>query len=260
MAQGDFDGRPLQDHRIGVTAEESIGRQLAKHLTDLGALPVALPCLRIEPPKDSDPLRRAFEAIGKFDWIVITSRNGVAAFLDSLTSSSAQSSTALPRIAAVGPSTARLLEKSGHSVSLVPRTATSDGLLEELVHRGVDGTRTLLLQGDLAAGGLQRGLEDAGARVSRVVAYRTIEGVRSKTEARQILVEPPGVSVVTLMSGSAARALHKALGEPDFAAQRYVCIGPATAGEVQACGARPARVASPHTMDGLIGAVIDELS
>lgn len=253
-------GRPLQGHRIAVTAEASIGQRLSKRLITLGALTVAIPCIRVEPPIDLEPLRTTGETIGTFDWIVITSRNGATSFLELLATTKNVNLAQLPRIAVVGPSTTSVLEESGHTVSVVPPVATSVGLLEELIKTGVAGSKTLLLQGDLADSSLQRGLKGAGAQVSRVVAYRTIEGVQSTKEVRKALDKEAGVSAVTLMSGSAARALRKALGHQSFAAQRFVCIGPATARAVEECNAAPARVASPHTMDGLVQAVVEELS
>ena len=116
----------LQGHRVMVTAEAKSSARLAALLADLGACPVILPCITIEPPEDPGVLRSAVQRLPRFDWVVITSRNGATSFIEAVArEKSVSANVSSPRIAAVGTSTARHLEASGLSVSLVPSIATS---------------------------------------------------------------------------------------------------------------------------------------
>ncbi len=254
MSQG-----PLRGCRVLVTAEVRLGIKLGHALTDLGGAPLFAPCIRIEAPRDRGSLRGAICELSSFDWIIVTSRNGVYSLRRALERGGVDPSLTGPRAAAVGPSTGRLLEEAGFRVDLIPPHATSASLLEAIKAQGVGGLKVLLLQGDQADHRLSRGLERAGAELVRVEAYRTIEGVEDASSLQSLVTQPGGIQAVTLMSGSAARALRAALGDLLFRSQRLICIGPATAKEVGRVGGKPARVASPHTIEGLVEAVVAEV-
>ncbi len=239
---------------ILVTAEREAGKKLANALRKRGLSPIVLPCIRVLPPEDDEPLLQSLARVQDFDWIVITSSNGANALEHALELADRRS---LPSIAAVGPATAKKLESAGFVVTIVPEHARSDVLLADLVARGVDSRRILLPLGNLADDRLERGLKSAGAIPLRVEAYRTIEGVEDIGTARRLVGEPPEVEIVAHMSGSAARGLLSALGLDLFASLRHVCIGPRTAAEVEALGSTPEAIALPHTVVGLVEAVVE---
>jgi len=74
----------------------------------------------------------------------------------------------------------------------------------------------------------------------------------------------PTPDLITLTSPSAARSLAKMLeesGRADWLAQvPIICIGPITADAVRELGYQPARVATEHTMQGLVQAILDEVN
>lgn len=239
---------PLSGAEVLVTAEARAGRKLTEALEAAGATAVSMPCIQVRPPEDAAMLHSELARLDQYDWLVVTSRNGAAPL------ARAAAPPKSLEVAAVGPSTAKALEAARVTVTLIPERATASTLLETMARRELRGQRVLLLQGNIADDRLERGLSELGAMVNRVEAYRTIEGVEDAEVARSLLDrrQPP---MVTLMSGSAARALKAAVGQDLFAAQRLICIGPATAAEVRELGAEPARIASPHTTEGLIDAL-----
>jgi uroporphyrinogen-III synthase len=178
------------------------------------------PLVRIE-PLDGPPLR----ADG-YDWVVLTSRNGVEALFRRLAGP-------LPRVAVVGPGTAEALRAHGVEPALVARTSTQEGLFDELptppgrvLFAGAEGARDVLAR-------------ELGADV--VALYRTIE-VRPETF--------PDAELVVLASASAARS---------FAAVRRdlpcVSIGPVTSAAARQHGLRVVAEAEAHDRDGLMQAV-----
>ncbi len=232
--------QPLYGIRIVVTRPEA--KSLADELERLGAEVTIVPLIEIR-PAEGRALEDAVDTMGSYDWIVLTSVNGVAAVAQGLAALGAET-----RVAAVGPVTAAAIREQGVEPAFVAARASEDiaaGLGD------IDGLRVLLPQADLAEPHLADELRGRGAQVDAVVAYRTI------------LVEPPmwGIlplriaDAVVLASGSACRSLAAAGGAGGGA--MLVCIGPKTAKVAREVGLKVGLVADEATSDGIIQALVD---
>jgi uroporphyrinogen-III synthase len=233
--------QPLYGRRIVVTRPES--KSLAEELERLGAEVTIVPLIEIR-PAEGRALEDAIDAMSTYDWIVLTSVNGVAAVRQGLAALGGQT-----RVAAVGPVTADAIRRNGVEPVFVAQRASDDiaGGLGE-----IEGLRVLLPQADLAEPHLAEELRGRGAVVDAVIAYRTI------------LVEPPmwGIlplriaDAVVLASGSACRSLAAAGGAGGGA--MLVCIGPKTAKVAREVGLKVGLVADEATSDGIIRALVDQ--
>jgi uroporphyrinogen-III synthase len=232
--------RPLYGVRIVVTRPES--KSLAEELEHLGAEVTIVPLIEIR-PAEGRALEDAIDTMSSYDWIVLTSVNGVAAVAKALTG------LAGSQVAAVGPVTAAAIQELGIEPAFVAKRASDDiaaGLGD------ISGKRVLLPQADIAEPHLADELRGRGADVETVVAYRTI------------LVEPPmwGIlplriaDAVVLASGSACRSLAAAGGAGGGA--MLVCIGPKTAKVAREVGLKVGLVADETTSDGIIRALVDQ--
>ena len=246
---------PLESRRILVSRAEGDSDALAEALAARGAWVVCVPLIRIEPP-EGDDLAGALASAGDFDGLVITSPNGADAVAK-------HRSAPLPPVASVGPATTRRLNGHGIEVALDPRqgVATGRALAEELIRRGwTDGRHLLLARGDRADGALPDALEDAGARVSEVTAYRTLLAGEEARPALDAAVEE-GLGAITLTSGSTAEAWIKVIGAERaravFAEVPAVAIGPQTTEIMRRLGLSVAAVAKEHTIEGLVDAVVE---
>lgn len=233
------DQQPLAGRRIVVTRPES--QRLAGELERLGAEVTVVPLIEIRPAEDRRSLEEAVARLSTYDWIVLTSVNGVAAVREGLPT------LAGPKVAAVGPVTAEAIREHGVEPAFVASRASEDiaGGLGEIA-----GLRVLMPQADIANPALAEELRAKGAEVDVVVAYRTV------------LVEPPmwGIlplriaDAVVLASGSACRSLAAAGGAGGGAL--LVCIGPKTAKVAREVGLKVGLVADETTSDGIIRALV----
>jgi uroporphyrinogen-III synthase len=233
--------QPLYGVRIVITRPEA--KPLAEELERLGAEVAIVPLIEIR-PAEGRALEDAIDTMGTYDWVVLTSVNGVAAVAQGLAGLGGDA-----RVAAVGPVTADAIRQHGVEPAFVATRASDDiaaGLGE------IEGLRVLLPQADLAEPHLADELRGRGAHVEAVVAYRTI------------LVEPPmwGIlplriaDAVVLASGSACRSLAAAGGAGGGA--MLVCIGPKTAKVAREVGLKVGLVADEATSDGIIRALVDQ--
>jgi uroporphyrinogen-III synthase len=233
--------QPLYGRRIVITRPE--GERMARELERLGAEVTIVPLIEIR-PAEGRALEDAIDTMSSYDWVVLTSVNGVAAVARGLAAL-----TGGTRVAAVGPVTADAIRESGVEPAFVAFRASDDiaaGLGE------IDGVKVLLPQADIAEPHLADELRERGAQVEAVVAYRTV------------LVEPPmwGIlplriaDAVVLASGSACRSLAAAGGAGGGA--MLVCIGPKTARVAREVGLKVGLVADETTAEGIIRALVDE--
>jgi uroporphyrinogen III methyltransferase/synthase len=181
---------------------------------------VECPLIRIE-PLDGPPVRA-----GDYDWLVLTSRQGVEHLFRRVEG-------LLPRVAVVGPGTAEALRAHGIEPDLVARRSTQEGLVEELPR---PTGRVLFAGAEDARGLLVRELE-----ADFVPLYRTV-GLNPDAF--------PDADLVVIASASAAKALAET-------GARIACvsIGPVTSAEAELQGLEIAGEAETHDQEGLVRAV-----
>jgi uroporphyrinogen-III synthase len=229
-------GRPLQGKRIVVTRAEDQAPALAERLRALGAQVELCPAIAIAPPLDFAPLDAALRQLRTYDWLILTSANGVRAVFDRLADLSLAPDPwpPTPRLAAIGPATAAKLERRGLRPTFVPSAYVAEAILAEIGH--VAGQRILLPRADIARQALASGLRQRGAVVDEIAAYRTLPGPGA---ARLLeLLERHGAEAITFTSSSTVRYLLQGLEQAGLersAARRRLnqlaiaCIGPVTA-------------------------------
>jgi uroporphyrinogen-III synthase len=158
-------------------------------------------------------------------------------------------------VAAIGEGTAAAFRRwARREPGLVPATFTTAGLVRSFP-RG--SGRVLCARADIAPAGLEEALAAKGWSPTRVDAYRTRMPRTLPKEARDAL-RAGEVDAVTFTSASTVRGFVGALGEV-AGNPKVVCIGPVTAKEARAHGLTVHAVARPHTMEGLVEAVVRAL-
>jgi uroporphyrinogen III methyltransferase/synthase len=249
--------RPLHGLRVLVPRTRHQASELSSRLRALGADPVEAPTIAIEPTREPGALRRRIEEVanGAFDWVALTSVNGVAAVWEHVTATGGDARTlAGVRIAAVGSGTAQALSDHGLRADLLPERYTTRGLADALLATGAPG-RVLLPRADIATATLVELLRDASWDVVEVEAYRTVP-VTELDPGVADQVRHGGLDVVAFASSSTVRNLVELLGGPPHADTRVASIGPVTSDTCRQLGLRVDAEAEPHDVDGLVRAVV----
>lgn len=242
---------PLHHKRIIVTRAAEQAEELALKIRARGGETIVFPTLEFAPPAEFDVLDDALARIAEYQWVVFTSANGVRATaqrLDALRLTPTLFQDA--RVAAIGPGTARALEQLNVRVDLIPTKYLGEQIARELPVEA--GQRVLLLRADIASDVLAEVLNARGARVSDVDVYRTqMPAVRA--------TDLDGADAITFTSSSTVRhfmAMVDDAGRAEALARDVFCIGPVTAGTAREFGLTVSAVAEPHTLDGLVSAMV----
>ena len=256
-----FDTRPLFGRRVLVTRARSQASALSERLAALGAEPIELPTIRIEPPTDEAPLDAAVRRLVDYDWVIFTSVNGVERVFERLTAAGGDARAfGRAKVCAIGPATAAALAARGIRPDRTPAEFVAERVLTAFDDDELAGARALLPQGQQARDVLAAGLAARGAGVESVVAYRTVAEERPDATVLRLIREG-AIDVVTLTSSSTAENLVAALGGDLSGLERslIVAIGPVTASAAAARGLRVGVTAEEHTIPGLVSAVVDAM-
>jgi uroporphyrinogen-III synthase len=203
-------------------------------------------------------LRSAAADAASFDWIVLTSVNGVDRFWAALEAAAGPDpSLEGVRFACVGPRTAAALARRGPEPAVVAERHVAEGLLEALPLAEMGGHRVLLPQAAGARTILAERLKEAGAQVTEVEAYRAAGDARGAAGVRERL-ERGEIDVLTFTSSSTVEQFVEAVGAgADTHGALVAAIGPITAQTARDLGLVVDVVAHEQTVPGLIAALVE---
>lgn len=188
--------------------------------------------------------------------MVVTSARGARSLLEG----AGAAPPARVRWAAVGPRTSAELDSGDVRVSAVPERPLGVEVAGAIAAvEPLSGLRVLLARADAASADLPRALSDAGARVTELSVYHTVEGPEASRAPLNHALEDPGLRAVVFASGSAARGLVR-LADRDPRGLVAVTIGPATTSAARREGFRVAAEATRPGLSELVAAVRSALS
>lgn len=249
-----YDRQALFGLRILVTRPAHQSSGLRQQLLSLGAQPIALPAIRLQPQLET---AQQLIAVGNpFDWIVFTSVNGVEYFFEALRLSNKDARWfSNSHVCAIGPATAQALEKHGIVCDLVPPTYQAEFIVEQLQkHQSIQGKHFFLPRAAAARKILRELLESQGATVVDLPIYHTVADPNIKSI--QTLMKTETIDAITFTSSSTVRQLLENLADKSLLQGKVLaCIGPITADTLRQYGLQPDIVAEEFTTNGLVKAM-----
>jgi uroporphyrinogen III methyltransferase/synthase len=262
----------LQNRTIVVTRPESRAAELSSRLEELGARVFRVPSIRFSRLADTSPWEETIARKDDFTHVIFTSRVAADTFeaLCSEAGFPAASWLSSCNVAAIGAATGERLKEAGIVPSLVAGAAAGAGagFARELIEKELLGedSRVLLPGSNIARPELGAALRDAGARVTSVPIYETLEEDPARAERLFEALdrdEPP--DAVTFASPSALNGFlgicgargRKLLESPSV---KIVSLGPTTSAAARSEGLEVSAQATNPGTEGLVEALREALA
>ncbi|MEJ2598894.1 MAG: uroporphyrinogen-III synthase [Anaerolineales bacterium] len=247
----------LTGKRIVVTRPLAQADGFAKQLQALGASTIAFPVIEIGQVEDTTSLDRALAKLSCYEWMVMTSVNGVEKVWERLDQLGLEDGfPESVHIAAIGPKTAEALRAHGINPDFVPEEYVAEAIVP-----GMGDLRdqwVLLPRADIARPALAQTILECGGIAHEIAAYRTLP---NRPDARAIQSLMAGVDLLTFTSSSTVRNFDRIVRDAGFdplnlpGEPLVACIGPITAQTAEAQGFPVAIVATEYTTKGLCHAI-----
>ena len=252
-----FSQRPLFGTTVLVTRPAHQAAEMEHALSELGARVLLQPAIAIEPPQSWTAVDATIERLAEFDWVVFSSANGVAAFLDRLLATGCDlRALGRSRLAAIGPATAAALRDRGLVPDVTPPEFRAESLAEALAE-GARGQRFLLIRASRGREVLAETLSAAGGHVEQVIVYESRDVPQAEPEILDEM-QAGGIDWVTVTSSAIARSLATMYGDA-LRQAKLAAISPVTADTLAELGLSPAAVATTYTTAGLVDAIVAQV-
>lgn len=176
-----------------VSPAEHAGH-LGKRLEEIGARVVSWPDTSVSPPGNYSALDEAIGNLFGYDWLILKNANAARFFLRRFEELDHQPD-ALDRlqVCTIGEATAELLRDSQIHLDVEIGRSSANSVftaIESYVggRESLAGLNFLLPSANIARESFEQPLEDAGARVDSVIAYRTVSNPLALAQINALLV------------------------------------------------------------------------
>jgi uroporphyrinogen-III synthase len=251
---------PLKGRRVLVTRARKQAEGLSNLLRAQGAEVIEVPAIEIRHPASFGALDEALKKVLDYDWLILTSVNGVEALFNRLTALAMdESSLQHLKIAAIGPATEQAIADRGLVVDVVPDRYIAEEVVRALWPH-VQRQRVLLVRAKIARDVIPTQLATAGAKVDVIEAYETVIPEHSKHELENVFAdEKRRPEIITFTSSSTVRNFLSLIMGTDIPKKlpgvKFASIGPVTSETLREY-ALPVHIeAEDYTMEGLVEAI-----
>ena len=222
----------LAGRTVVITRALAQADDFATELQKYGAEVVMCPTIEIGEPDSYERLDEAIDHLYGYDWLIFTSVNGVDYFFQRLKARDRSTSDIDElKVCAIGEATAERLTDLHLHVDVIPDEFKAEGVFDALKSfvggaAGLRNLNVLIPRASVARDYLPRALEESGARVDVVSAYRTSLPA-NLDRGRVAAMLSGGADCIAFTSSSTVKNLAQLFDTPD--------LGEALAGVVVAC-------------------------
>ena len=257
---------PLTGCRVLVSRAKKQAGALSSALRELGCNVVEIPFIEIRKPASFKPLDTALRNLATYDWLILTSVNGVEALFERMAKKRIEAAALNHlKLAAIGPATRKAIETHRLEVTVTPKEYIAESVVAAL-HRRVKGKRVLLVRAKVARDVIPRELRKAGAEVDVVEAYETVAPKSSEKRLRALLGGARKPHAITFTSSSTVKNFVGLLGLRDARAAlkkparhhgvHSASIGPVTSATLREFGLPVDTEAREYTVSGLVAGIV----
>jgi|Deesub1362A_J573_1020465.scaffolds.fasta_scaffold00016_117 uroporphyrinogen III methyltransferase/synthase len=232
--------------KIAITRPREKADETIKRVENKGWKAVIIPGVEII-PRAEEEVKKEIGRLEEYHWLILTSASGAEIMLQYFGEELKK-----VKLAVIGPKTKKVLEEKGVNVDLVPKEYKGENLAEELISRGVDGTKILVARASIGREVLIERLR-RHAEINEVVLYDVAQP-RDIPDSKIM----DGVDAVIFTSSQSVKNLYKAWGEEfgKLLKNKKICaIGPITAGTLRGLGVRVDVMPEEYTVDACLEAL-----
>ncbi len=270
-----YEKKPLFGQRILVTREHTVGFE---PLEELGAEIIEFHTIEIVPPDDWTELDQAIEKIDSYDWLILTSVNGVKFFFQRLMEKERDIRDLKGvKICAVGSKTASAIKKYGIKVNLVPKKFNAEGLIEAFIKEhshnsptpplekggfesteSLKGLKILLPRAEVAREVFPQKVRELGGEIDVYTSYKAVKPEIHGKRLKRFLKEGK-ITIATFTSAATFNNFMEIMGEDAIDLLKDVTIaviGPVTAEAVEKSGLKVSIMPKEATVDAMVKGII----
>ncbi len=251
---------PLRGRRVLVTRAADQAAGTVRQLQALGAIPIVCPTIHLVPPVSWQDVDAAIQRLAYFDWLILTSANGVRIFIGRMQALGVNLSTLQHcKLCAVGIKTAEALAAYGMEPDLIPEQFTGEGVVAAFGALELAGKTVLFPKADGARDLIPQQLRTMGAVVVDPVVYRNVVPDQLPDEARAAL-EQHRLDAVIFSSPSTVHNLAELVGGVERLTALLdgvviASIGPVTSAACRELGLQVSVEPEQATLDSLLAAL-----
>ncbi|KMY54928.1 hypothetical protein AC623_14100 [Bacillus sp. FJAT-27231] len=202
--------------------------------------------------------KERLQQLSTYDWIILTSKNGVDFFFQRLEEKGIEWKSLQARFAAIGTKTAAVLKSYGFQAEYIPEKFSADQFAEEINSDRFEANKVLIPKGTLARTTIADALREKGAAADEWVVYETYFPEEEKQHLIDLL-KTEKTDVLTFTSPSAIRHFMESIQEAgihELKQSVIACIGPVTKKEADRFGLHTMVCPDTYTSESLAEEII----
>ncbi|PAQ16691.1 uroporphyrinogen III synthase [Bacillaceae bacterium SAOS 7] len=243
--------QPLHNKHILVTRPRGQAAPFIDKIKAAGGIAYAVPLIAFQAIQASNE-SVVVNKLCTYDWIILTSKNGVDFFFQRLEEMGVDRTRISARFAAIGTKTAAVLQEYGFTADYIPEKFSADQLAKEIELGLFQAQNVLIPKGNLARTTIAEALRKQGVHVDEWIVYETFFPKEEKRRLVQLL-QNERLDVITFTSPSAVRHFIDVIEEVDFSLSAVIaCIGPVTEAAVKKFGLSVSICPQEYTIEALI--------
>ncbi|MGR3765230.1 uroporphyrinogen-III synthase [Rossellomorea sp. NS-SX7] len=250
--------KPLNQLKVLITRGKEGAKDLSSLIEGYGGVSEVIPLLDFK--SYDDPREQSLlSSLHNYEWIVFTSKNGVAFFLDHLEKHKITASSLPAKFAAVGTKTEKYCESHSLSVSFVPDDFTGDDFVWQFISEIHPTGKVLVPKGNLARDVIANELIASGVHCDEWIVYETILPRESIGKLKDA-ISGGHIDILTFTSSSTVHHFMRVVEKYSLHAEirnlPAACIGPLTKKTAEEYGLHVKICPNTYTVDEMVAEII----
>ncbi|MCI4625496.1 MAG: uroporphyrinogen-III C-methyltransferase [Candidatus Magnetoovum sp. WYHC-5] len=256
--------KPLFGQRIVITRRYI---QEYERLERLGAEIFEYPTIEPLPPESYEELDRCIDNVSTYDWLVITSANGMKFLFNRIIERNGDIRDLKGiKVCAIGIKTAKAVKSYGIKVDLVPEDFSAEGLSELLTSKdgfsttgNIQGMRFLLPRADVAREFFPSMVQQLCGYIDTPQAYRSVNPEFHSKRIERYIKEGK-ITIITFTSAATFKNLQISIGGDVLrllSNTKIAAIGHVTKKAIESTGLTVDIIPKRATIEDMVNAIID---